>query len=88
MPTSGAIPSNTRSRTTPSSLLSRSDNPIFAPEKEWEKVGQVPNVVLVEGTLPASHAIGVRAREFLFYYGAADKYVAVARATLPSFLRP
>ena len=33
----------------PRKLLSRSDEPIFAPEKEWEKVGQVPNVVFVEG---------------------------------------
>src|SRR5579864_670728 len=28
----------------PRKLLWRSDNPLFAPEKEWEKVGQVPNV--------------------------------------------
>ncbi len=36
-------------RRDPRKLLSRSDSPIFSPEKSWEKVGQVPNVVFVEG---------------------------------------
>jgi beta-1,2-mannosidase len=58
-------------RDDPRKLLSRSDAPIFAPEKEWEKVGQVPNVVFVEGMLAASD-------RFFFYYGGADKYVGVA----------
>ena len=57
----------------PSKLLSRSDRPIFAPEKEWEKVGQVPNVVFVEGMVR-------QGSRYLFYYGAADKYVGVAEA--------
>ncbi len=48
--------------------------PIFAPEKEWEKVGQVPNVVFVEGMVQ-------RGDRYLFYYGGADKYVGVAEAT-------
>jgi len=57
----------------PSKLLSRSDRPIFAPEKEWEKVGQVPNVVFVEGMVR-------QGSRYLFYYGAADKYIGVAEA--------
>src|SRR5437667_893497 len=36
-------------RKNPRKLLSRTDQPIFAPAREWEKVGQVPNVVFVEG---------------------------------------
>ena len=57
----------------PRKVLYRSDAPIFSPEKEWEKVGQVPNVVFVEGM--------VRAKDrWLFYYGGADKYVGVAEA--------
>ncbi len=60
-------------RTDPRKLLSRSDAPIFAPEKEWEKVGQVPNVVFVEGQVQ-------RGDRFFFYYGAADKYIGVAEA--------
>jgi predicted GH43/DUF377 family glycosyl hydrolase len=58
-------------RSDPRKLLWRSEQPVFAPEKPWEKVGQVPNVVFVEGM--------VRQRgRFLLYYGAADKYVGVA----------
>ena len=58
-------------RKDPSKLLSRADEPIFAPEKDWEKIGQVPNVVFVEGIVR-------QANRYLFYYGAADKYVGVA----------
>jgi predicted GH43/DUF377 family glycosyl hydrolase len=57
----------------PRHLISRSDAPVFAPEKEWEKVGQVPNVIFVEGMLR-------RGNRYLFYYGGADKYVGVAEA--------
>jgi predicted GH43/DUF377 family glycosyl hydrolase len=60
-------------RKDPRKLLSRSDAPIFAPEKEWEKVGQVPNVVFVEGFFQHRD-------RFFFYYGAADKYIGVAEA--------
>ncbi len=62
-------------RKDPSKLLSRSSAPIFEPEKEWEKVGQVPNVVFVEGMVR-------RGNRGLFYYGGADKYVGVVEATL------
>jgi predicted GH43/DUF377 family glycosyl hydrolase len=54
-------------------LLSRTGEPIFGPEKEWEKVGQVPNVVFVEG-------LARQGNRWLFYYGGADKYVGVAEA--------
>ncbi|HZV59356.1 MAG TPA: glycoside hydrolase family 130 protein [Candidatus Eremiobacteraceae bacterium] len=57
----------------PRHLLYRSEEPIFGPEKEWEKVGQVPNVVFVEGLVKQN-------KRFLFYYGAADKYIGVAEA--------
>jgi predicted GH43/DUF377 family glycosyl hydrolase len=60
-------------RNDPSKLLSRRDRPIFAPEKVWERIGQVPNVVFVEGM------VGQGSR-YLFYYGTADKYVGVAEA--------
>jgi predicted GH43/DUF377 family glycosyl hydrolase len=58
----------------PRKLLWRRDQPFFAPEKEWEKVGQVPNVVFVEGMIVAAN------RGLFFYYGAADKYVGVFEA--------
>ena len=61
-------------RKDPRKLLYRSEQPIFAPEKEWEKAGQVPNVVFVEG-------MAQRGDRYMFYYGGADKYVGVAEAT-------
>jgi len=60
-------------RKDPRHLLARSSDPIFSPEKNWEKVGQVPNVVFVEGAVPQGD-------HYLFYYGGADKYVGVAQA--------
>jgi predicted GH43/DUF377 family glycosyl hydrolase len=60
-------------RNDPRKLLWRSDAPVFTPERDWEKVGQVPNVVFVEGMVK-------RGGRYLFYYGGADKYVGVAEA--------
>ena len=60
-------------RKDPRKLLWRTDQPIFVPEKEWEKAGQVPNVVFVEG-------MARKGKRWLFYYGGADKYVGVAEA--------
>ena len=60
-------------RKDPRHLIARSSDPIFAPEKDWEKTGQVPNVVFVEGAVPQGD-------RYLFYYGGADKYVGVAQA--------
>lgn len=57
----------------PRKVLYRSDQPIFSPELEWEKVGQVPNVIFVEGMVR-------QGERYLFYYGGADKYVGVAEA--------
>jgi len=62
-------------RKDPRKVLFRSDKPMFKPEKEWEKVGQVPNVVFVEG-------MAKKGNRYLFYYGAADKYVGVAEASV------
>ncbi len=61
-------------RNDPRKLLWRRDTPIFSPEKEWEKVGQVPNVVFVEGMVRQND-------RYLFYYGSADKYIGVAEAS-------
>jgi predicted GH43/DUF377 family glycosyl hydrolase len=88
-------------RRDPRHLISRSAQPIFAPQLPWEISGQVPNVVFVEALLPAEVVPDARAiattdvatsnhdapvhaasHEFLLYYGAADKYIGAARATL------
>jgi predicted GH43/DUF377 family glycosyl hydrolase len=60
-------------RKDPRRVLSRTEMPVFAPEAEWEKKGQVPNVVFVEGMIR-------QANRWLLYYGGADKYVGVAQA--------
>src|SRR5213079_2079651 len=60
-------------RTDPRRVLSRTDKPVFAPEAVWEKAGQVPNVVFVEGMVR-------QGSRWLLYYGGADKYVGVAAA--------
>jgi predicted GH43/DUF377 family glycosyl hydrolase len=58
-------------RTDPRRVLSRTDTPVFTPETRWERTGQVPNVVFVEGMVR-------HGGRWLFYYGGADKYVGVA----------
>jgi predicted GH43/DUF377 family glycosyl hydrolase len=60
-------------RNDPRKLIARTEVPIFEPEKSWERVGQVPNVVFVEGMVR-------RGERFLFYYGGADANVGVAEA--------
>jgi predicted GH43/DUF377 family glycosyl hydrolase len=60
-------------RHNPARLIARAKTPIFRPEMPWEKVGQTPNVVFVEGLVREG-------AKWLFYYGGADKYVGVAEA--------
>ncbi len=60
-------------RKDPRKVLTGVTNRLFAPNLTWEKVGQVPNVVFVEGMVRQGN-------RFLFYYGGADKYIGVAEA--------
>lgn len=60
-------------RNNPSRLISRTAGPVFEPQEEWEKTGQVSNVVFVEGLVRQE-------KRYLLYYGGADKYVGVAAA--------
>ncbi len=55
----------------PTKVLARANEPIFSPGLDWEKDGQVPNVVFVEGMVRDG-------KDWLFYYGGADKHVGVA----------
>jgi len=59
----------------PTKVLARAEKPILEPVLEWEKKGQVPNVVFVEGLVRDGN-------RWLFYYGGADKYVGVASAAV------
>lgn len=60
----------------PTKVLARANEPMLSPQQEWEKVGQVPNVVFVEGLVQQQD-------RWLFYYGGADKYIGVAVASVP-----
>jgi len=55
----------------PTKVIARSDEPIFEPETDYEKKGQMPNVVFPCG------AILIKDKFFL-YYGGADEVVGVA----------
>ncbi len=75
----------------PSKLIARSDQPFFAPDLAWEKSGQVPNVVFLEGLIPAlENARDAQGKavcsgaglNFDGYYGAADKYVGAVRLNI------
>ncbi len=63
----------------PFTVLARTDEPIFEPEAEYEKVGVVPNVVFPCGSLIKDDAVYV-------YYGGADTVIGVATIPLKSLL--
>lgn len=62
-------------RTDPAKLLARARGPAFRPEQPWERIGQVPNVVFVQGLIRDEQRLTL-------YYGAADKYIGVATTLL------
>lgn len=75
----------------PGNLLYRSPNTILTPEEEYEKGvrGQVwvPNVVFTCGAVPARDTDLLEDDdEILVYYGAADTFVAVAKAKVSDLI--
>jgi predicted GH43/DUF377 family glycosyl hydrolase len=58
-------------RADPTRVVARCEAPIFAVERPWERTGQVPNVVFVEGLVHDGD-------RWLLYYGGADTHVGVA----------
>lgn len=61
-------------------IISRTDEPIFEPETEYEKIGQIPNVVFPCG------AVVIDGKIFM-YYGGADSVVGVATAEVEKLLK-
>jgi predicted GH43/DUF377 family glycosyl hydrolase len=59
----------------PMHVLARAAESLLRPELGFEKVGQVPNVVFIEGLVPFKG-------QWLLYYGTADSRLAVASAPL------
>lgn len=63
----------------PTIILKRTADPIFEPQEEYEKVGEIPNVVFPCG-------IVLRDDTFFFYYGGADTVVGGATLSLTKLL--
>lgn len=61
--------------TSGTTVLARTADPIFEPLEDYERVGEVPNVVFACGAV-------VRDDTLFLYYGGADKVVGVATASL------
>jgi predicted GH43/DUF377 family glycosyl hydrolase len=62
----------------PSRVIARADRPFLVPTLEWEKNGNVPNVIFLEGAVQVSKAVSNRDLELFGYYGAADKFIGGA----------
>lgn len=60
-------------------VLTRSADPLFEPYEPYEKEGEISNVVFSCGTV-------VRGDTLFLYYGAADKVLGVATASLPHII--
>ena len=59
----------------PTKVIGHLHEPLFSPEEKWEKKGVVGNVVFPTGT-------ALFGKRLYIYYGAADKYIAVASVNL------
>ena len=59
-------------KTNPARLLARAGQPFLRPAKQWQRVGQVPNVVFTEGMVQ-------NGKQWWIYYGGADKYIGASR---------
>jgi predicted GH43/DUF377 family glycosyl hydrolase len=62
----------------PLKVIGRLPQPILEPEEDYEKVGDVPNVVFPEGAVVLNNRL-------LVYYGAADRVCCVATGDLDMF---
>jgi len=65
-------------RHNPSRVIARANRPFLVPTLEWEKNGNVPNVVFLEGVVQKSNVESSGGLEFIGYYGAADKFIGAA----------
>lgn len=61
-------------------IINRTDEPIFEPETEYEKIGQIPNVVFPCGAV-------VIGEKIFMYYGGADQVVGVATGDIEKLLK-
>jgi len=66
--------------TEPSKVIGRMKRPLFSPAQQWEKRGDVNNVVFPTGTV-------VREGRLYIYYGAADKRIAAKSVDMQELLK-
>jgi predicted GH43/DUF377 family glycosyl hydrolase len=59
--------------------ISRLKEPLFSPTKDWEKDGEVNNVVFPTG-------FALFDKDLYIYYGAADRHIAVAKINIDELL--
>lgn len=64
----------------PSSILTRTEKPLLIPDAEYERFGEVPNIVFPTGAIIQGDILSV-------YYGAADTSTAIARCNLTELLK-
>ncbi|NMB84282.1 hypothetical protein GYA28_03250 [Candidatus Roizmanbacteria bacterium] len=64
----------------PQKIIGRLDEPCLVPEADYEKSGQIKNVVFPEGALIEDDRIKI-------YYGAADQYCCLAEAKTQDFFK-
>jgi len=65
----------------PTKVIARTDDWHFGPETDYERTGDVPNVVF-----PSGWVLDPSGRRVLVYYGAADTVVGLATASLSDLL--
>ncbi len=64
----------------PRKIIAKTDKPLMVPQEEYEKYGQVPNIVFPTGAL-------VKGGNLDIYYGAADTVSAVATLKLADLIK-
>lgn len=63
----------------PQRLIGRLTQPLFSPDKSWEKLGNINNIVFPTGAVLKKDKIEI-------YYGAADKVIGCCTVDLPTLL--
>ena len=66
----------------PRRVIARADRPFVLPAIKWEKVGNVPNVIFLEGAVADRNSGNKNRLELTGYYGAADKYIGALRIVI------
>lgn len=69
-------------RNDPRRLIARADRPFVLPTLEWEKAGNVPNVIFLEGAVANGSSADPDRVELTGYYGAADKYIGALHVVI------